>query len=57
MVSKTLHVTFTMMPEMYDRLEESKPEGITMDQYIRETLKEEIDESDLHGNIHTTDES
>lgn len=45
MVTKTLHVTFTMMPEMYDRLEESKPDGQDMDVYIRDTLRAEIRES------------
>ncbi|NLV15197.1 hypothetical protein [Haloarcula argentinensis] len=57
MVSRTLHVTFTMMPEMFERLEESKPEDITMDQYIRETLKAEIDDTGAHRDTQTTDES
>ena len=41
MVSKTLEVTIAMMPETYDRLEESKPDDLDMGTYIRDVLRSE----------------
>jgi len=43
MVTRTLEVTISMMPETYDGLEEAKPEGLSMDAYIRYLLRREVD--------------
>ncbi|WP_277539938.1 hypothetical protein [Haloarcula laminariae] len=41
MVTRTLQVTISMMPETYDGLEEKKPDELTMDAYIRSLLRKE----------------
>jgi len=40
-MTRTLQLTISMMPETYDGLEESKPDDLTMDAYIRSILRKE----------------
>ncbi|RKS84075.1 hypothetical protein BDK61_3475 [Haloarcula quadrata] len=40
-MTTTLQVTISMMPETYDSLEDSKPDDLTMDAYIRSLLRKE----------------
>ncbi len=42
MANRVLDVTIKMMPETWDRLEESKPDDLEMDTYIRDVLRAEV---------------